>query len=108
MYFYISSVAKLSIIWETNKIMDDFLFHPFHEGIELVVEVKHPVGEFGFGMLDEGIGHFLIVGVCHRTCDGCKGVGIASEGDGELEAVGIVFALEKTDDGNWNGELAGL
>lgn len=73
--------------------------------IKLVVDLEHPFGELLLGIFYEVCGHFLVECVCHWAGDGGKGVGIATKGDGQFEAIGIVFALEEGKDGCRDGLL---
>ena len=70
-----------------------------HHLIKPFADVDHPGGEFLHGLVDEGVGHLFVIGVGHGTCDGGEGVGIATQGDGEFDAVDIVLGVKETDDG---------
>lgn len=53
-------------------------FFPIYPLIKPLADIHHPGGELLDGLVDEGIGHLLAVGVGHRAGDGSEGVGIGN------------------------------
>ena len=73
---------------------------PFiHALVKAFADLDHPVGQFLQGLVDEGIGHLLVIGIGHGASYGGERVGITAKSDGQLDAVDIVFRFEETDDG---------
>ena len=73
-------------------------FFPIHPLIKPLADIHHPVGEFLEGLVDEGVGHVLVVGVSHGAGDGSEGVGI---GDNVLHRLGHqIMATYEAEDGD--------
>lgn len=59
--------------------------------VKLIIGLLHPFRKLLQSLIDQRLGHFLIVGVCHRTGDCSQCVSIATKGYGKTQAVHIVF-----------------
>ena len=84
------------------------LLHGGDERVELVADIEHPLGQEFAGVVDEGLGNLAVEGVGDRTSDSRESVGITAQGDGEFQAIDVIFALKEADECGRHGELTGL